>query len=80
MALEKIREVKRRVGQVNHFLGQVDEMTDAKKPLMKRCDKALAERLDPKADDEAQKLRSQLILAMQELETMLDEEFRVDSL
>ena len=76
MALEKIREVKRRVGQVNHFLGQADEMTDAKKPLMKRCDKALAERLDPKADDEAQKLRSQLILAMQELETMLDEEFR----
>ena len=53
MALEKIREVKRRVGEVNDFLGQADETTDPKKPLMKRCEKVLAEPLDSGADDEA---------------------------
>jgi len=79
MALEKIREVKRRVGELNALLGQMDETTDTKKPLMKRCDKVLAEPLDPSADEEVRH-QQRLTLAAQELETMLDEEFRVDSL
>src|SRR5450759_2248587 len=52
MALEKIREVKRRVGEVNDFLGQTGETTDLRKPLMKRCEKVLSEPLDPAADDD----------------------------
>ncbi len=80
MALEKIRKVKRRVGEVNDLLGQADETTDTTKPLMKRCDKVLAEPLDPSADDEEVELQKRLALAAQELETMLDEEFRIDPL
>ena len=80
MALEKIREVKRRVGEVNDFLGQAGETTEPKKPLMKRCEKVLAERLDPAADDEAREFEKRLKLAMQELDTMLDQEFRIDPL
>lgn len=80
MALEKIREVKRRVGEVSDLLGRADETTDPKKPLMKRCEKALAEPLDPAAGDEAGEFQRRLTLAMQELDTMLDEEFRIDPL
>jgi Fe-S-cluster containining protein len=78
MALEKIREVKGRVGQVSDLLDQVDETTDAKKPLMKRCENVLAEPLEPAADDEAREFQRRLTLAMQELDKMLDEEFRID--
>jgi Fe-S-cluster containining protein len=80
MALEKILEVKRRVGEVTDFLGQAGETTDAKKPLAKRCEKVLAAPLDPAANDKAREFQRRLTLAMQELDTMLDEEFRVDPL
>jgi Fe-S-cluster containining protein len=80
MALEKIREVKRRVGEVSDLLDQADETTDAKKPLMKRCEKALADPFDPGTDGETPELQRRLALAMQELDTMLDKEFRIDPL
>ena len=80
MALETIRKVKRRMGEVNDLLGQADETTDTTKPLMKRCDKVFAEPLDPSADYEEVELQKRLALAAQELETMLDEEFRIDPL
>ena len=68
------------MGEVNDFLGQAGETTDPKKPLMKRCEKVLAEPLDPAADDEAREFQRRLTLAMQELDTMLDQEFRIDPL
>lgn len=80
MALEKIREAKRRVGEVSDLLARTDGAAAAKKPLMKRCDNFLTEPLDPNAGDEVRKVRSQLVLVVQELETMLDEEFRVEPL
>jgi len=80
MALEKIREVKRRVGEVNDLLSQVAETTDTKKPLMKRCDQVLTEPPSLTADGEEVELQKRLTLAAQELETMLDQEFRIDPL
>jgi Fe-S-cluster containining protein len=52
MALERIREVKRRVGEVSDLLCRADETTDPKK-LMKRCEQILTEPLDPAADEDA---------------------------
>jgi Fe-S-cluster containining protein len=78
MALEKIREAKRRVGELSDFLDQAGETMDAKKPLMKRCEKILAVPLDTGANDEASEFQKRLTQAMQELDKMLDEEFRVD--
>ena len=77
MALEKIREVKRRVGEVSDLLDQADETTDPKRPLMKRCERALADPLDLATDDETPEFQGRLALAMQELDTMLDKEFRI---
>lgn len=75
MALAKIQEVKRRVGEMNDFVRQIGGVTDEKKPLTKRCDKVLTEPLD---NDEARELKQRLTLSMAELDKMLDEEFRVD--
>ena len=75
MALAKIQEVKRRVGEVNDFVRQMGGITDEKKPLTKRCDKVLTEPLD---NDEARELKRRLTRSMAELDKMLDEEFRVD--
>lgn len=77
MALEKIHEVKRRVGEINGLLGRANG-TGARKPLMKRCNQILAEPLDPAADGEAGQLRERLALSARELDTMLDNDFRVD--
>ena len=76
MALEKIRESQRRVAQVNELLQQAGG-TNAKRPLSKRCEKAMAEPLDPSSEQAAVDLRSRLTLAMQELDAFLDQEFRL---
>lgn len=76
-ALERIHEVQRRVAQVSALLEQAGE-TEATGPLSKRCETIMAEWIDPAPDDAAWELRRQLTLAMQELDTMLDEEFRLD--
>ncbi len=72
MALEKIREAKRRVEEVNELLQQAGK-TDPKRPLSKRCEKVMAE----PADGEGAEVRARLALAMRELEVMLDQEFRL---
>ena len=73
MALAKIREVQRRVDEVSGLL-ETAGGTNAKRPLSKRCEKALAE---PASDDETAKLQKRLTLAMQELDAVLDREFRL---
>ena len=72
MALEKIREAKRRVEEVNALLQQAGK-TDAKRPLSKRCEKVVAE----PAEAEALEVRERLAQEMLELEAMLDAEFRL---
>ncbi|MCX6967541.1 MAG: hypothetical protein NTZ46_07125 [Verrucomicrobia bacterium] len=73
-ALEKIHEVVQRVAQVNHLL-EASGKTDPKRPLGKRFEKITAIPVDP-SDLQAVELRSQLTLAMQELEELIDKEFR----
>ena len=76
VALEKIREVQRRVAHLDALLARAGR-TDAKRPLAKRCEKILAEPLDPPSDPTALALRDDLTRAMRELNAMLDADFRL---
>ena len=75
-ALERIHEVQRRVAQVNELLAHAGG-TNAKRPLAKRCEKIMAEPLDPSTDQAAIALRDTLTRAMQELDAVLDADFRL---
>ena len=75
-ALEKIRDVQRRVREIDVLLARAGR-TDAKRPLARRCEKILAEPLDGSADQEAASLRDDLVRAQRELETVLDADFRL---
>ena len=75
LALEKIHEARRRVEQLNELLQRAGR-TNLNRPLSKRCEKAMAEPLDPAAQ-EAVTLRSQLTQAMQELNALLNDDFRI---
>ncbi len=76
MALERIRDVQRRVGELEELL-QKSGGTNPKRPLSKRYEKATAEPLDKSADASALELRDRLTRAMQELDAILDREFRL---
>ena len=73
MALAKIREVQRLVEEVNGLL-EATGGTNAKRPLSKRCEKAMAE---PAMDDAAAQLQSRIASAMRELDALLDRDFRL---
>jgi len=73
-ALEKICEAVQRAAQINQLLDESGK-TDPKRPLTKRYEKITAEPVDP-SDPKAVALRGQLTLAMQELEELLDKDFR----
>ena len=75
-ALERIREVQRRVGEIGEFL-EKSGGTNPKRPLAKRYEKAIAVPPDPSADPAALALRDRLTLAMRELDTLLDCDFRL---
>ena len=76
MALEKITEVLALVAQVNALL-LAEGKCDLKKPLSKRYEQITAEPLDPGADSEMIERRGLLAGAMQELEALLENDFRV---
>ena len=75
-ALEKIRDVQRRVEHVNELLQRAGG-TNAKKPLSKRCEKIMAEPFDDSSEPAAVELRAALTQAMQELDAILDQDFRI---
>lgn len=76
MALEKIRTAQRRVEQINELLQRAGK-TNFKHPLSKRCEKVLAEPIDFAVNQEAVVLRHQLRQAMQELNALLNDDFRI---
>ena len=76
MAQEKILEAQRRVAEVADLLERAGGASP-KKPLSKRCEKVMAEPLDPSSDPAAVELRSQLTRATRELDAFLDAEFRL---
>lgn len=78
MAAAKIQEALRRVAHLNELLKRAGN-TNHKRPLAQRCESALAEPLDPISDQAAWALRSQLQQASQELEALLDQDFRIES-
>ena len=75
-ALEKIREVQRRVARLDTLLAQAGP-TNAKRPLAKRCEKVMAEPLDASANQAAVALRDDIAQAMRELDAILDRDFRL---
>jgi Fe-S-cluster containining protein len=75
MALEKIAGALRLVAEVNALLLGAGG-TNVKHPLSKRCETAMAVPLDPSSDEAALETRNRLTLAMQELNALLDQDFR----
>jgi hypothetical protein len=75
-ALEKIREVQRRVAHLDGLLERAGG-TNVRKPLSKRCEKAMVEPLHESSDPATVELRAALTRAAQELDAMLDRDFRI---
>lgn len=78
MAVAKIQEALRRIAQLNELLARAGN-TNLKRPLAKRCESALAEPIDPSSDPAAWAIRGQLQKASQELDALLDQDFRIES-
>jgi len=76
MALEKIRSAQRLVGRIDELLHRAGT-TNRKLPLDKRCEKILAEPIDPTADPAAVALRDQLQQVRHELDALLAADFRI---
>ena len=75
-ALERIREVQRRVGEMEELFKKTGR-TNPKRPLSKRYEKATAEPVTASSEPAAIELRDRLTRAMDELNAMLDREFRL---
>jgi hypothetical protein len=75
-ALEKIREVQRRVQHLDGLSRRADGSL-RKGPLSKRCETALAEPFDVTTHPELRSEREELARALSELDAMLDEDFRL---
>jgi Fe-S-cluster containining protein len=76
VARERIREAQRRVERLHHLLREAGKV-NWKHPLAKRYEKVMAEPMDASANPKTQARRKMLTLAMTELDTLLDTEFRV---
>ena len=75
-ALAKINCATSLVAEVNALLSHSGG-TNLKQPLSKRCETAMAEPLDSSSDGDAVQIRGQLADAMQKLNALLDQEFRI---
>ena len=75
-AREKIAEAMQRIGEVNDLLQRIGG-TNEMRHLSKRCEQAMAEPLDSPADEAALETRRQLARAMEKLNALLDQEFRI---
>ena len=75
-ALERILEARRRVAELEDLL-QKSGRTNPKRPLSKRCEKATAEPITAASEPDDIEVRDQLTHAMQELDSLLDREFRI---
>ena len=64
------------VAEVNVLLARAGA-TNLKRPLSKRCEKAMAVPLDPSADPATLADHARLMQAMAELSTLLDRDFRI---
>jgi hypothetical protein len=72
-ALGRIQDVQQRVAHITALLDEAGT-TDPKRPLSKRCEKILAE---PSFDPPMMAIHQQITREFQELDAILDAEFRV---
>jgi len=75
-ALEKIREVQRRVAQLDGLSRRADGRP-RKGPLARRCETTLVEPFDPTMQPELVQEREELARGLHELDAILDADFRV---
>lgn len=75
-ALAKIQEVQGRVAHLNTLLQQGGG-TDPKRPLSKRYEKIMVDLLSDPSQEPRAPLRAELTRMMEELDAILDEEFRL---
>ena len=78
MAMEKIGKARRLAAEVHALLLRTGG-TNEKHPLSKRCETAMAVPPDPSADEAAAATRIRLTLAKQELDALLDQDFRIST-
>jgi len=76
-ALNAIHEARRRVDHVTELLQRAGK-TDERRPLSKRFDKIMADLGANSHEPAAAALRDELALAMQELNTLLNDGFRLE--
>jgi len=77
MARKKIDAARQLVAEISALLLRTGS-TNAKHPLSKRCETAMAVPLDPSSDSATVKTRHQLTQAMRELDALLDQDFRIE--
>jgi hypothetical protein len=75
MALSRIVEARRQVAELSELLNRAGEIEPGK-PLSKRYENAIADSLVP-LDADSRALRSRMKIAMQDLDELLDREFRI---
>lgn len=78
-ALANIRDVQQRVEHLNALLEQGGG-TDPKRPLSKRYEKIMVELLSDPSQETTALLRAELTAAMEELDAILDEDFRLPAI
>lgn len=77
VAQEKITQAVALAAEVDSLLRQCGA-ANMKHPLSKRCETAMADPLDPSSEETTVQNRRQLSQAMQRLDALLDQEFRID--
>ena len=75
-ALAKIRDVQERVARIEVLLLDAGT-TDPRRPLSRRFEKIMAEPLHSYSDEKTFALHADLTREMKELDSLLDEEFRI---
>ncbi len=76
LALENIRSARQLVAEIDELLHQAGG-TNLKRPLSKRCEKAAAEPLGAFDDPATVMLRQRITQAKQELDALLNRDFRI---
>jgi uncharacterized protein len=76
MALEKIQEVQKRAAELD-VLSRRPDGSKRNGPLSQRCETALAEPFDPTTDPELVEQRENLARGLAELDTILNNDFRL---
>lgn len=78
VALEKIQEAQRLVQHLQEILERAGG-ANATRPLSKRCEAVMIVPLDSSSDEATKTFRQELAVSFAELDTLLDEDFRVES-